>query len=201
MQKDLAFKPANEQVRKGNKQTSSSLPMVKAQTDVTSSTSLEASPATGAKISCAWGAKCKRSSCDIRHPPVCRHYKSESQCIYGNHCLFRHADAEETPSKRSKREGTQEAVAILKENQVQGCVSQNSDPKKSILRKAGQVRGRDTPKNSGSTWYEIRIRETKGPSLGIIEKGDTHERNPCAPKFEGRTLEDKKIAAAKQRGI
>ena len=31
-------------------------------------------------------------------------YKSENRCIYGNHCLFRHADGEEKSSKRSNRE-------------------------------------------------------------------------------------------------
>ena len=36
-------KPANERVRKGNEQASSSVPKLKAQTDVTSSTSLEGS--------------------------------------------------------------------------------------------------------------------------------------------------------------
>ena len=108
------LKPANERVRKGSEQTSSSVPEVRARTDVKSSTSLEARPATRAKIPCAWGAKCKRSSCDFRHPPVCRNYKSESRCIYGIDCLCRHADGEEKPSKRSMKESTQGAVAILK---------------------------------------------------------------------------------------
>ena len=44
-----------------------------------------------------------------------------------------------------------------------------------------------TVKFSGRTWQEIRIRETEGPSSGIFQKGDTHERNPCAPKLEDRT--------------
>ena len=65
-------------------------------------------------------------------PPICRNYKSGNGCIHGHRCLYRHADGEEKPSKRSKKEGTQGAVAILKENKVQGCVSHNSDPKKSI---------------------------------------------------------------------
>ena len=35
-----------------------------------------------------------------------------------------------------------------------------------------------------------RVGEThRRPSLGIIQKGDTHERHPCAPKFEARTPE------------
>ena len=80
--------------------------------------------------------------CDCRHPPVCRNYKSGNCCIHGSYCLYRHADGEETPSKKSKKEGTKGAVAILKEKKkVQGCVSQKySDPKKSVLRKVGQTR-------------------------------------------------------------
>ena len=109
------LKPAAERVRNGKEQTSSSVPKVKAHTDVKSSTSLEASPATKAEIFCMWGGNCKISSCDYRHPPVCRDCKSGNRCIHGNHCLFRHADGEEKPSKRSKRESTQGAVAILRQ--------------------------------------------------------------------------------------
>ena len=71
---------------------------------------------------------------------MCRNYKSERRCIYGHICLCGNADGEEKCSKRSKKESTG-AVAILKHRKVQGFVSQNSDPKKSILREAGQVRG------------------------------------------------------------
>ena len=51
------LKPANERVREGNEQTSSSVPEVKEQTDVKSSTSPEASPATRAKIPCRMVSK------------------------------------------------------------------------------------------------------------------------------------------------
>ena len=124
---------------------------------------------------------------------MCRDYKSESRRINVNNCLFRHVDGEEKPSKRSKSESTQGALAILKEKKVPGCVSQNSDPKKSILRKAGQTRlnaSADTVKFSGRTWYEIQIRERKGASRCVIQKGEPHERYPCAPKFEERTPEE-----------
>ena len=47
----------NEQRRKGKGQASSSVPTGKGQTDVKSSTSLEASPATRAKIPCLWGVR------------------------------------------------------------------------------------------------------------------------------------------------
>ena len=82
----------------------------------------------------------KKIVCDFRHAPVCREYKSGNRCIHGNSYLYRHADGEKKPSKMSKSESTQGAVAILIEKKVQGCVFQNSDPKKSFLRKAGQTR-------------------------------------------------------------
>ena len=71
---------------------------------------------------------------------MCRDNKFGNRCIYGSNCLYRNADGEEKPSKKSKTESTQGAVAILKEKKVQSCVSQNSGPKKSILRKAEQTR-------------------------------------------------------------
>ena len=77
---------------------------------------------------------------------------------------------------------------------VQGCVSQNSDPMDSILRKAGEfglnASAGHTMKFWGCTWYKLTIRERKGQSGGIIQKGELHERNPCASSFEERTLEE-----------
>ena len=52
-------------------QVPSSVPKVKEQTDVKSSNSLKASPATGAEIPCPWLTRWKRSSCNYRHHPVC----------------------------------------------------------------------------------------------------------------------------------
>ena len=185
----------NERRRKGKEQASSSVPTGKGQTDDKRSTSLEASPATGAKIPCLWEeARCKRSSCDYRHSPVCCDYMSGNRCIHGSNCLYQHVDAEEKPSKKSKKESTQGAIAILKEKKVQGCVSQNSDPKKSILRQIVHTRlnaseGHDLT-FSRRTWYEIQCQERKGPSPGVIQKDEPHERNPCAPTFEERTPEE-----------
>ena len=93
---------AEEVKNTGKRQAPSSVPTGKGQTDVKSSTSREASPATGAKIPCLWGARCKRSSCDFRHPPVCRDYKSGKRCIYGNSCLYRHLMVRRNPA-RSRR--------------------------------------------------------------------------------------------------
>ena len=84
--------------------------------------------------------KCNKSSCGYRHPPVCVSYMSEIGCSYGKRCRYRHINAAETPSNRSKK-STQGAVAFLKYNTVQiCCVSQDSYPKKSTPRKVGEMR-------------------------------------------------------------
>ena len=42
---------------------------------------------------------------------------------------------------------------------------------------------------SKGTWHLKKNRERKGPSSGIIQKREPHERNPCAPSFEERSRE------------
>ena len=49
--------------------------------------------------------KCTESPCDLRHPPVCLIYKSESACKYGDKCTFLHTKAGGQPSKESKKGG------------------------------------------------------------------------------------------------
>ena len=39
-------------------------------------------------------------------------------------------------------------------------------------------------------WHHIKIRERKGPSRGVIQKFEPHERNLCAPRFEERTQDE-----------
>ena len=97
----LRGESANERVRKGNEQTSISAPKVRARTDVTRSTSLEARLATKAKIPCAWRAKCKISSCDYRHPPVCRNCKSEADAFMAIIACFDMLMVRRSPARSS----------------------------------------------------------------------------------------------------
>ena len=39
-------------------------------------------------------------------------------------------------------------------------------------------------------WYYIKIRERKGPSRGVTEKCEPHDRSPGAPRFEERTRDE-----------
>ena len=85
-----------------------------------------------------------------------------------------------------EKEGTQGAVAILKERKVQGCVSHNSDPKISMLRKGGELglnaSAGHTMKFLECTWYETKIPEKKG-HLQALSKN-------VNPGFEEWTCEE-----------
>ena len=69
---------------------------------------------------------------------MCQNYKFGTGCTYGNKCFFRHVEADEKPNKRSKEGGAKGSVALLKESIQLGCVSQDSHPRKSTLRKEGK---------------------------------------------------------------
>ena len=174
-------------------QASSSVSKVKEQTDGKTQTVLKASPVTRAKTPCLWGARCKRSSCNYRRHPVCRGCKSGNRCICGIRCLFRHADGEKKPSARPRKEGTQGAVAILRQKNPRLCISRlrSNEFYSTESWRIGIER-------FGGTHHEVFrmhlvrnwIRERKGQSGGIIQKGEPHERNPCAPGFEEQPPEE-----------
>ena len=92
-------------------------------------------------------------------------------------------------------------MALLKEFIQQGCVSQESHPRISFLRKEGKLGSNHTVKFSKVTWHHIKIRERKGPSQGVIRKCQPQERNPRAPKFEDRTHQETLNQENQARGV
>ena len=86
------------------------------------------------------------------------------------------------PSKKSKKGGAKGSVALSKESIQLGCVPQDSHQrnlfhvkKKIAIKTRRQIlQGHLAPKKN---------RERKGPSQGVIQKCEPHERSPCAPKF------------------
>ena len=60
-----------------------------------------------------------------------------------------------------------------------------------FLRKSTTSLGSNyTVKFSKNTWHHMKNRERKGPSRGVIQKCEPHERNPCANKFAERTRDE-----------
>ena len=119
---------------------------------------------------------------------MCLNYKSESGCKYGDKSYSDTQRLMASPAKGLRR--VKSSVALLKESTQLGCVSQNSHPRKSNPREEGQLRSNHTVNFSKGTWHHIKIRERKGPSRGVIQKFEPHERNLCAPRFEERTQDE-----------
>ena len=92
-------------------------------------------------------------------------------------------------SKKSKKSGVKGSVALVKESIQLGCVSQDSHPRKSIPRKERKLGSNHTVKFSKDTWHHKK-NSGKGPSRGVIQKCEPHERNPRAPRFEERTQDE-----------
>ena len=111
-------------------------------------------------------------------------------CVHGDKCHFRQVEAEGKPNKKLKKGGAKGSVAILKESTQFGCVSPESYPRNFILREPGMLGSKHAVKFSKGTWHQIKNRESKGPSRGIVQKCAPHERGPCAPKFDKRSHEE-----------
>ena len=156
---------------------------------------------------------CTTPFCEKWHPPECLFYKSESGRRFGEKCSYAHRQVDEQPSKWSKKNGDESAVAMVKKHELYdrterpvvydssntrqlGCVSQDMEQSKSssILRKSSNI-----PKPIRCVQFtkavvrHANIRD-RNPSLGMICPGDPHQRNPTAPEFEDRSQEETRVA-------
>ena len=145
--------------QRGKGQSSSLAPDTKAKTDgqkpFKRSGSRGQSPWRGKGRFPCQSKDCEDPSCDHWHPPVCQNYKFETGCSCVINCRCRHVEAEEKPHKKPKTCGAEGSVASLKESFQLGCVSQNSNPRISILRKAGKLGSNHAVKFSKSSWRKI----------------------------------------------
>ena len=135
---------------------------------------------------------CTTPFCEKWHPPECLFYKSEIGCRFGENCSYAHRQVDEQPSKKSKKNGGKNAVAILKNTRQLSSVFQEMDPPKSssILRKSSNIlKPIRCVRNTKAVLRHANIRD-QNPSLGMVCPGDPHQRNPNAPKFEDRSQEE-----------
>ena len=123
---------------------------------------------------------------------------------------YAHRQVDEQPSKRSKKNGGQSAVAMLKKNEHHqrtgrpimnayssntrqlGCVFQDMEPPKSssLLRKSSDMpKPIQRVKFTKAVARHADIRD-QHPSLGMICPGEPHQRSPNVPKFEDRSQEE-----------
>ena len=130
---------------------------------------------------------------------MCRDYKSGNRCTYRSDCLYRHADGEEKPIKKSKKESTQGAVAILKEKiqskevySAESWANENErfDGTHHIILRTHLVRN----SNSGKNGHLETISKKVNLMSEILAR-------PSLRKKHLRKPQDKKSVPAKQHGI
>ena len=61
---------------------------------------------------------CNNSFCEKWHPPECLFYKTKSGCRFVEKCSYAHRQVDEQPSKRSKKNDDESAVAMLKKGEI-----------------------------------------------------------------------------------
>ena len=106
---------------------------------------------------------------------------------------FAHRQVEDQPCKEPKKDGDQNAVAILKDSRQLGCVFQDTEPPESssISRRSTKVLGPiRRVQFSKATLRHANIRKSKGPSLGVIQVKNLYQRSPYAPKCEDQSQEE-----------
>ena len=136
---------------------------------------------------------CTKSPFDYWHPPDCQLFQSETGCKFGDKCSFAHKQVEGQPSKKPKKDGDKNAVAIMPDVRQLGCVFQDIEPSESlsILRKGTKILGPiRRVRFSTATLRHANIRENKGQSLGKIQVKVLHQRSPYAMKFEDSSQEE-----------
>ena len=68
---------------------------------------------------------CTNSFCEKWHPPECLFFKTKSGCRFGEKCSYAHRQVDEQPSKRSKTNDDNGAVAMLKKNDLHESIWQS----------------------------------------------------------------------------
>ena len=110
--------------------------------------------------------KCTNPSCDFWHPYV-KNYKTQSGCRFGEKCKHREVDSQ--PNKKPKKTGGKNSKQEGRQNSWDQSSSCNSQKEPS---------------------RHMKIRERKGPSQGVTQRSDPHERSPYAPRFDHRSEEE-----------
>ena len=173
--RETVWKEVGDERKSHLEQASSSVPKVKEQTDVKSSDSLKAGPTTRVRKSlvCGWqDEKVRRVSIGIIPCVVVTSLETDALVAFVAYIDM--LMVRSNLSARSRKEGTQGAVAVLREKKSPRLHLKNSDPINSTLRKAGEL-GLNAPaghtmKFSGRTWYELIFGKEKGNLEALSRK-------------------------------
>ena len=132
---------------------------------------------------------------------------TESGCKFEDQCSFAQSQVEGQPSKKPKKDGDKRAVVLLEDappfglrisgHRAAGIFTEFTEEHKSL--------GTNLTSASLKSYTASRKhpKKNKGPSLGVTQVKNHHQRSPYAPTFEDRSqrLRDKNHVAAETRRL
>ena len=125
---------------------------------------------------------CEVSSCRYMQPPVCQNSLSEQDAVMATSAILDMVRRIKKPRKKSRK------GVVLKEEWRYGrslykwVVCLKIPSRENLFqRRAGKWGSDLAVRVSNSTWHQRKIRERRGPSRGITQRREPHERCPCAP--------------------
>ena len=132
---------------------------------------------------------CNNSFCERWHPPECLFYKTKSGCRFGKSALMRIARLMNSPAKGPKRMVTKVQWLCWRKNEHH---HRTGRPVKNAYSSSYSEWNVDKIRCVKFTKAVVRHADIRdqNPSLGMICQGEPHQRNPNAPKFEGRFQEE-----------
>ena len=153
------------------------------------------------KSGCRFGEKCSYAHRQVDEQPTKRSRKNDDKSAVAmlkkgdwherGPVADQYHDRSGKPDKRSDRKLGQKSSQHRSSDARQlGCVFQDMQPLKSILRKRSDIQKPiQRVKFTKAIARHTKIRD-QNPSLGYICPGEPHQRSPKAPKFEDRSLEE-----------
>ena len=130
---------------------------------------------------------CNNSVCGEWHPPECLYYKTKSSCRFGEQCSFAHRQVDEQPTKRSKTNDDESALAMLKKGNWQeresvsdGCHDRTGKP----VKRDDEKLGRNSSKRQFSDARQLKcVFQDMKPPKSILQKGTDMPRPIQRVKF------------------
>ena len=140
---------------------------------------------------------CNNSFCERWHPPECLFYKNKNGCRFGEKCSFAHRQVDAQPTKWSKSNNDQSAVAILKKEnwQERESVSDSCHNRTGkLVRKSGLKLGQKSSRSQFSDARQLGcVFQDMTPPESILRKSTDMPKPIQRVKFKKAIARHTKI--------
>ena len=115
---------------------------------------------------------CNNSFFEKSHPPECLFCKTKRGCRFGEKCSFAHREVDEQPTKRSKKNDDESAVAMLKKGNEQEREHECHDRPEKLGKRSDKKLGQNSSKRQPSDARQLGcVFQDMTPPKSILRKG------------------------------